>query len=320
MRSNLEFSMLDLSENILSGTEAVDLSGQALFDYKNKEMNDDSCIKKMISTIEYSPSHNKIMAAPITSLNWKISTSVRTNNTFAKNYVSYSSAYEEGELTKELIDEVGDTSSSEWECKGCSKYFSTKASLKRHHDRKLSCKEISEKNIKIAHIDSKVCIVDWVEKLLYKSISGDSEKPYCAHCDVEFANKSNLHKHLTKSPACDTLAKIAFLESMKEKSVEPAAAPTISKTAVAPFNSGIFEPVVSEIPAYASEWTVESEKQLKVIEEIRKRADPLIMKCIRVLGTPHDEPNELRDAYYSYTLGKITIDEFEKRVSAVGIT
>lgn len=116
-------------------------------------------------------------------------------------------------------------SNTEWNCKGCKKYFASKQSLHRHYDRKKSCKEISEilretvnenkekkeekENIikTLNEIPEKPYIIDYVDELLVKAISGDTEKPYCKHCDVEFANKSNLHKHLSKNIACDKLAK-----------------------------------------------------------------------------------------------------------------
>lgn len=133
----------------------------------------------------------------------------------------------EGELSAPIvkaIEEEEETDSireSPWFCKGCSKHFATKSSLKRHHDRKKSCKDLCEEKEKSKEEDAKPevpakpYIVDWVDQLLIKSISGDSEKPYCKHCDVEFANKSNLNKHLSKSVACDKLAKQAFLENFK---------------------------------------------------------------------------------------------------------
>lgn len=121
-----------------------------------------------------------------------------------------------GELTAPLVeaqDEQGAEEETQWACKGCSKFFATKASLKRHHERKKSCKELSEKPIATeAPIPDKPYIVDWIDQLLMKSISGDSDKSYCKHCDIEFANKSNLQKHLGKSVACDKLAKQEFLK------------------------------------------------------------------------------------------------------------
>jgi hypothetical protein len=121
-----------------------------------------------------------------------------------------------GELTAPLVeaqDEQGSEDETQWHCKGCSKYFATKASLKRHHERKKSCKELCEKPvITEAILPEKPYIVDWVDQLMTKAIVGDSDKPYCKHCDVEFANKTNLNKHLSKSVACDKLAKQEFLK------------------------------------------------------------------------------------------------------------
>ena len=127
-----------------------------------------------------------------------------------------------GELTAPLVeaqDEQGSEEETQWHCKGCSKFFATKASLKRHHERKKSCKEICEKPVEtveaVLAVPEKPYIVDWVDELLTKAISGDSDKPYCKHCDVEFANKSNLNKHLSKTVACDKLAKQEFMKSIK---------------------------------------------------------------------------------------------------------
>jgi hypothetical protein len=121
-----------------------------------------------------------------------------------------------GELTAPLVeaqDEQGAEDETQWHCKGCSKYFATKASLKRHHERKKSCKEICEKSpVEEVAVPDKPYIVDWVDQLMMKAISGDSDKPYCKHCDVEFANKTNLNKHLSKSVACDKLAKVELMK------------------------------------------------------------------------------------------------------------
>ncbi len=121
-----------------------------------------------------------------------------------------------GELTAPLVeaqDEQGATEETQWQCKGCSKYFATKASLKRHHERKKSCKDICEKPPATdLALPDKPYIVDWIDQMMTKAISGDSDKSYCKHCDVEFANKTNLNKHLSKSVACDKLAKQEFVK------------------------------------------------------------------------------------------------------------
>lgn len=133
---------------------------------------------------------------------------------------------DEGELSAPIVraieeEEDNDTiTESKWSCKGCSKYFATKASLKRHHDRKKSCKELCEKQDisgTVLEVPDKPYIVDWIDQLQTKAISGNTDAPYCKHCDVEFANKSNLNKHLSKSVACDKLAKQEFLMLISSK-------------------------------------------------------------------------------------------------------
>ena len=130
---------------------------------------------------------------------------------------------EGGELSAPIVKAIEEeedddtTTATSHFCKGCSKYFATKASLKRHHDRKKSCKDICEAPVvETMPVPDKPYIVEWVDQLLTLAISGESDKPYCKHCDVEFANKSNLNKHLSKSVACDKLAKQEFLKKSKE--------------------------------------------------------------------------------------------------------
>lgn len=138
---------------------------------------------------------------------------------------AHQTVYEQGELTAPLVrsieeEEDAETlSESSWLCKGCFKTFATKASLKRHHDRKKSCKDLCEKPVDLSgtsvEVPDKPYIVDWVEQMMINAISGDLETPYCKHCEIEFANKSNLNKHLSKSVACDKLAKQEFLKLLQ---------------------------------------------------------------------------------------------------------
>ena len=100
-----------------------------------------------------------------------------------------------------------------WTCDGCCKSFSTKASLQRHIERKAGCKTITENKVDDSFLENNnEPIAEWVEEMLKKSISGQTEAPLCKSCEIEFANKSNLMKHLSKTPACNKLAKIAFLK------------------------------------------------------------------------------------------------------------
>lgn len=163
-------------------------------------------------------SNNHVTGASLDDLEWQISGSnivqAGWNDMTAH---LFGSSVLNAELTKDIVEkneELGVAAATDWHCKGCEKYFATKGSLKRHHDRKQSCKEISEK--KFAElINNDLSITEWVEKLLQSSISGTSELPYCKHCDVEFANKSNLTKHLSKSTACNKLAKHEFVEAIQ---------------------------------------------------------------------------------------------------------
>ena len=125
-----------------------------------------------------------------------------------------------------LTDEATETYIvTEWKCKGCNKYFATRGSLTRHLERKKSCKQIVDKPVtavteetKKEEIPEKPYIVDWVDQLLYKAISGDTDKPTCKFCEIEFANKGNLNKHLSKSVACDKLAKEEFVKMLAQLS------------------------------------------------------------------------------------------------------
>jgi hypothetical protein len=57
----------------------------------------------------------------------------------------------------------------------------------------------------------------YVQTLVQKAISGDSDKPYCKHCECEFANTGNLHKHYKNAVACNKLAHKEFRELMAAK-------------------------------------------------------------------------------------------------------
>lgn len=164
-------------------------------------------------------SNAMVTGASLNDLEWQLPAS----NIVSMGFVDmtsrlFGSTVLNAELTKQIVEGIEEQESeteTDWHCKGCNKYFATKGSLKRHHDRKASCKEIINKNVVVPEVD--VNIFTWVEQILQAAISGDTDKPYCKHCDVEFANKSNLNKHYAKSPACDKLAKNAFLECLNEK-------------------------------------------------------------------------------------------------------
>jgi hypothetical protein len=205
----------DLSNNIyekedLFDVSSVDLSGAALFGHINKEMNtlyaelyEKKEIDEIIPIVGFS-NDTTIYASIKKDLNWQISTpSVHRQTCEVRGFPP--------SIPQDQEEEDAPT---DFKCNGCSKYFATKGSLKRHHERKQSCKEICEK--KIEETFTGPYIVDWVETALKTAISGTFSTPLCKYCDIEFANKSNLNKHLSKSTACDTLAKRAFLELIRE--------------------------------------------------------------------------------------------------------
>ena len=201
----------DLSNNIyekedLFDVSCVDLSGAALFGHINEEMNTlyaELYEKKakgdeIIPVVGFS-NDTTIYASIKKDLNWQISTpSVHRQACEVRGFPPSTAPQDQEE-----------DAPTEFKCNGCSKFFATKGSLKRHHERKSSCKEICEK--KIEETFTGPYIVEWVETALKKAISGNVDTPFCDYCDIEFANKSNLNKHLSKSVACDTLAKRAFL-------------------------------------------------------------------------------------------------------------
>jgi len=205
-----------------SGTYEIplDVSGALLFENMNNQMN------KHYAAIINEEKEVEIPTGICESFNecaniekdlqWKISTPLWSKNIKDTPYLLNRNMVADSICLGTNCDVEVDAeveTSTEWKCKGCTKYFATKGSLKRHHERKISCKEICEKNIEETFTGA--YIVEWVDTLLNRAISGDSTKSFCKHCDIEFANKSNLNKHLSKSVACDKLAKLAFLELLK---------------------------------------------------------------------------------------------------------
>lgn len=192
-------SLIGRSREVLSSCEIKDISGNWL----------------ALSNINmgHITQPNELTGAMVKTLGWgKIRGSESMNDIPVPERYIEAILEPDEKFTPFWKDEQESEEETEWRCKGCSKFFATKASLKRHHDRKKSCKELSAVDLSGSSVPEKPYIVDWVDQCLTKAVSGDSDKPYCRHCDVEFANKSNLNKHLNKSVACDRLAKQEFLK------------------------------------------------------------------------------------------------------------
>lgn len=202
-------SLIGKSKTVLSSCEVKDTSGN-LLGLSNVNMGHVTQPNELTGAFMKTLGWGKIRGAEIDNF---LPVRDRFIRTILESDTMCTPLWKEGEeqQEQESEEEMG------WVCKGCSKSFATKASLKRHHERKKSCKELCEnpiQDVSGSTVPETPYIIDWVDQVLLKAISGESEKPYCKHCDVEFANKTNLHKHLSKSVACDKLAKQEFLKSL----------------------------------------------------------------------------------------------------------
>lgn len=99
-------------------------------------------------------------------------------------------------------------------CLACYKKFSTKGSLKRHHERFPVCERlIQERNFVESDLQENTQVVpldDFVSRLVQKSYY---DTPFvCRYCEEQFANRGNLNRHFTHSIACSRLAMLRFDE------------------------------------------------------------------------------------------------------------
>ncbi len=99
-------------------------------------------------------------------------------------------------------------------CLACYKKFSTKASLKRHHERFPVCERLiqdrnlvenqMQENTQVESLDN------FVSRLVQESYY---DTPFvCRYCEEQFTNRGNLNRHFTYSVACSRLAMIRFDE------------------------------------------------------------------------------------------------------------
>jgi len=115
---------------------------------------------------------------------------------------------------KKVIQESHENIAEEFKCVACMKSFTTKASLKRHHDRFTVCKDWIELPQKedVAKLTKGIHLI--VDELLDKSI-GERELE-CRFCKTSFTNKGNHHKHFNYSTVCNRMAYKEFKKLFNE--------------------------------------------------------------------------------------------------------
>ncbi len=168
-----------------------------------------------------------VSASQIKDMGWEITDGEVVLSQLADVYVSAPLNTEFGDMTTELIKTAEEQGMSrkitDYSCGACKKYFTAKRSLNRHYERKPACKEWLEKNspeTEFLDHENLPPLRQWVDSILENAISGGSEKPYCKHCDIEFANTGNLHKHISKSVVCNKMAYKEFFVAIRSKIVE----------------------------------------------------------------------------------------------------
>lgn len=115
------------------------------------------------------------------------------------------------EIKVNEVSEIVDRKiTDQFDCDACKKSFTTKSSLKRHHDRFPVCKDWIELPQK-SDIELTTGIHHIVDELLQKSISED-DSTTCKYCKTKFSNTGNHHKHYNTSTICN---KMAFQEFKK---------------------------------------------------------------------------------------------------------
>ena len=106
-------------------------------------------------------------------------------------------------------------------CEACNKKFTTKSSLKRHHERSQVCKKwISLEKPNPFKFD--ISIVDFIEDIKYKitirNLTTENENMiYCKYCSVNYSNVGNVNKHYKTAIICNMLAYNEFQKEINKK-------------------------------------------------------------------------------------------------------
>jgi len=100
------------------------------------------------------------------------------------------------------------------QCESCMKTFTTKGSLKRHHERNNVCKQWLTLD-KTDNIDTGISIHKFVEDTLFTVIRGKEND--CLYCGTKFTSVGNLNRHFEYAITCNRMAIRRFRELITGK-------------------------------------------------------------------------------------------------------
>ncbi len=126
--------------------------------------------------------------------------------------------------TEEIYDETEviqhNSSDDNIQCDACHKMFTTKSSLKRHHERNAICKKWISMEIArpINYNMHNMSIVDFIENIKNKITvkKRKDEIIQCNQCYASFSNIGNLNKHYKTSVVCNNMAYVDFEKEIKK--------------------------------------------------------------------------------------------------------
>ena len=110
--------------------------------------------------------------------------------------------------TSQVVYDISGTATSyesPFSCDACCKKFTTKASLKRHHERFPVCVDWITNHSTTVEPNKQIIPLDvLVDSFVSKSYF---DEPFvCRYCKESFSNRGNCNRHFTTSVACSRLA------------------------------------------------------------------------------------------------------------------